>query len=308
MISSIRVVVPIFMAVVDLAWFRPDLIDPASHVPTGIGAVAFLDRLQRHLGLDSHQATCKHMIALQPERWPQARRPLQPIDVEYLSCECRKYFSYVNGTKRFEGKNVFRAGHSAQLIFDVAANAVPTAPTPTRINVIAGGPCSGKTTVLRALAAAGHRVRVETAERVLQEGVAAGRAAEELRADPVAWQQQMLASDFALFDGLPVDKLVFTDTSFVETLVFGARAGIAVGPNVASWLATKRYERVFFLDPLPDYERSAVRVESRASALQISAEVRRTYVKHGYEPVAVPMGSVPERVAFIESVLARSGG
>ena len=24
---------------------------------------------------------------------------------EYQSCECRKYFSYINGTKKFEGKN-----------------------------------------------------------------------------------------------------------------------------------------------------------------------------------------------------------
>jgi hypothetical protein len=99
---------PIFMAIIDLAWFRPDVIDPGSHVPTGIGAVAFLDRLQKHFGLDSHQHTCDRMIALQKEYWPEAKRAFQPIDVEYLSCECRKYYSYVNGTKLFEGKNVFR--------------------------------------------------------------------------------------------------------------------------------------------------------------------------------------------------------
>ena len=49
---------PIFMAIIDLAWFRPDVIDPASHVPTGIGAVAYLDRLQDYLGLENHQETC----------------------------------------------------------------------------------------------------------------------------------------------------------------------------------------------------------------------------------------------------------
>jgi len=99
---------PIFMTIIDLAWFRPDVIDPGSHVPTGIGAVAFLDRLQKHFGLDSHQQTCDRMIALQKEYWPEAKRVFQPIDIEYLSCECRKYYSYVNGTKLFEGKNVFR--------------------------------------------------------------------------------------------------------------------------------------------------------------------------------------------------------
>jgi len=98
---------PIFMAVIDLAWFRPDIIHPYSHVPTGIGAVAYLDRLQKYLGLKNHQETCEKMIELQGEYWPEAKRKFQPIDIEYLSCECRKYYSYVNGTKSFEGKNVF---------------------------------------------------------------------------------------------------------------------------------------------------------------------------------------------------------
>ena len=99
---------PIFMAIIDLAWFRPDVIDPASHVPTGIGAIAYLDLLQTYFDLEDHQQTRDRMIALQKEYWPEAKRAFQPIDIEYLSCECRKYYSYVNGTKQFEGKNVFR--------------------------------------------------------------------------------------------------------------------------------------------------------------------------------------------------------
>ena len=98
---------PVFMAITDIAWFRPDIIDPNSPVPTGIGAVAYLDRLQEYLGLDSHQQTCARMIELQKEYWPDAKREFHPIDIEYLSCECRKYHSYVNKTKLFEGKNIF---------------------------------------------------------------------------------------------------------------------------------------------------------------------------------------------------------
>jgi len=98
---------PIFMAVMDLAWFRPDIISPDSHVPTGIGAVAYLDRLQKYLSLNNHQQTCEKMIELQKDYWPEAKRPFKPIDIEYLACECRKYYSYVNGTKLFEGDNVY---------------------------------------------------------------------------------------------------------------------------------------------------------------------------------------------------------
>ena len=98
---------PIFMALVDLALLRPDLMRPESPVPTGIGAAPFLDRLQAHLGCASHQETAERMIELQTDHWPDAKRKFTPIDIEYLSCECRKYYSYVNGTKRFEGKNLF---------------------------------------------------------------------------------------------------------------------------------------------------------------------------------------------------------
>jgi len=98
---------PIFMALVDLALFRPELISPESPVPSGIGAAPYLDLLQRHLKCSNHQEVAGQMIKLQATYWPEARRKFTPIDIEYLSCECRKYFSYVNGTKKFEGKNLF---------------------------------------------------------------------------------------------------------------------------------------------------------------------------------------------------------
>ena len=98
---------PIFMALVDLALFKPDLISPDSPVPTGIGAAPYLDLLQRHLRCATHQETAQQMIKLQATYWPESRRRFTPIDIEYISCECRKYFSYINRTKKFEGKNLF---------------------------------------------------------------------------------------------------------------------------------------------------------------------------------------------------------
>ena len=98
---------PIFMALIDIAWFREDVIPITTDVPTGIGAEPYLDRLQKFLKLNSHQDVGLKMIELQKEYWPDAKRDFYPIDIEYQSCECRKYFSYVNGTKKFDGKNLF---------------------------------------------------------------------------------------------------------------------------------------------------------------------------------------------------------
>ena len=98
---------PIFMAVMDIAWFRPDIIKPYSNVPVGIGAVAYIDRLKSFLGKETDEEIFQHMVNVQKKYWAKAKRQFFPIDIEYLCCECRKYYSYVNGTKQFEGKNIF---------------------------------------------------------------------------------------------------------------------------------------------------------------------------------------------------------
>jgi predicted ATPase len=244
------------------------------------------------------------MIALQAEYWPGAKRSFQPIDIEYLSCECRKYHSYVNGTKQFEGKNRFKPGMSACLTCDIGAEDVPAREIQTQIHVLAGGPCSGKTTLIKALEQAGHRVELETAECILSTGIAAGSSASQLREDPVQWQREIIRRDFELFDGLAVDQPVFTDTSFIETLVFSARAGIELGPNMENWLRRKRYQTVFFLEPLHHYASNEVRMETSDTARQISEAVCQAYQHFGYEFIHVPALPVIERLSFIQSALA----
>ena len=241
-------------------------------------------------------------MRLQGQYWPEAKRQLQPIDIEYLSCECRKYWSYHNGTKNFEGKNRFRAGQTPHLEFDIAT-APPAEPIQTQICVIAGGPCSGKTTLIEALQSAGHTVLPETARVVLEAGIREGRTAEEMRADPLQWQQAIFRQDHAVFDGLPANSPVFTDTSFIETLVFGDRAGLCAGPNLRAWLEHKRYKHVFFLDPLEAYQETRVRLESQKTAQRISEQVWQQYLSCGYEPIVVSAGTVAERVAFIQETL-----
>ena len=187
----------------------------------------------------------------------------------------------------------------ADEVLDISPEQVPDAVTTTSIHVIAGGPCSGKTTLLKALAAAGYRTERETAEELLKAGVAAGETPEQMRADMVAWQSNLFMADFALFSRLAAGGVVFTDTSFLETLVFTERAGITVGPNIERWASRLRYATVFFLDPLEQYQQTAVRREDAATAAAISREARACYSRFGYQPVTVPAGDVDERVAFI---------
>ena len=129
----------------------------------------------------------------------------------------------------------------------------------------------------------------------------------------------LLKRDFALFDGLLSGgdgggggRVVVADTSFIETVVFSARAGIEMSPAVDDWIKSRRYENVFFL---PEgggggegYETSAVRMESHQTALLISREIQEAYRRHGYNLIAVPGGmSLEERCKFVEERIGKDG-
>ena len=56
----------------------------------------------------------------------------------------------------------------------------------------------------------------------------------------------LLKRDFALFDGLLSGgdgggggRVVVADTSFIETVVFSARAGIEMSPAVDDWIKSR---------------------------------------------------------------------
>ena len=58
-------------------------------------------------------------------------------------------YSYIIGTKKYEGKNVFKPGKSPMLSFDMPYKIEDSKAKTTDIYVIAGGPCSGKTSILK---------------------------------------------------------------------------------------------------------------------------------------------------------------
>ena len=165
---------------------------------------------------------------------------------------------------------------------------------------VLGGPCSGKTSIIQYLKNKGYQTIPETAEVLINEGIKAGIKVEDQRKDPLAWQMNLLKKDFELFDKLSKStEVVFTDTSFIETVVFGARAGIEPGPSVESWMKSMRYGQVFFLQPIEDYKSSQVRMESQKLALELSQEIQKAYKDYGYELIAIPAMEVSQRCEII---------
>ena len=93
-------------------------------------------------------------------------------------------------------------------------------------------------------------------------------------------EEEFKKKNQCVFKGLPTDEVIFTDTSFIETVVFSDMAGIMMGPGVEHWLRSKRYAAVFFLAPLEAYEQTQVRRRACTRTLACSAWTHAHVLKH----------------------------
>ncbi len=178
--------------------------------------------------------------------------------------------------------------------------------------VITGGPFSGKTTVVEALAARGYRTVPEAAIEVIEdltrahglEGQAAWRSANR-----AAFQVLILEKQVALEEAAAAaagEGPVFLDRGRLDGVAYCRVFGAAVPPEVEAGCRDLPYDRVFLLDTLADFDDRAAtgRTSDRARSLKIRDELRRTYAERGLEPVFVPERPVAERV---EAILAALG-
>ncbi|MBL4888830.1 MAG: ATP-binding protein [Candidatus Lindowbacteria bacterium] len=184
-------------------------------------------------------------------------------------------------------------------VLDIKKEEIPLEIVNTKIFVIAGGPCSGKTTLLEGLKRAGYRIEYETAEQLIKRGLQVGSTVEELRADVVKWQTLVFKEDFLLFSSFESAALVFVDTSFIETYVFTKLSGIQMGPHIDAWLRKFRFGGVFFLDKLERHEQTSIRIEDEETAEDLSRSILGAYQDFGYTPEIIPPVSVDERIKLI---------
>ncbi len=156
--------------------------------------------------------------------------------------------------------------------------------------VISGGPCSGKTTLVRELERIGYSVTTETAEEVYTEkGVE-----DHSRLSPSDWlkiQLEIEERQIRKESALTPDKLVFMDRSAVDSLAYHRRHGFKLEPRHVNFVRSNRYDAVFFLEMTKPYVIKGVRVEDEETARSLGKNVYNAYLSFGYRPMILP--SVP---------------
>lgn len=181
-----------------------------------------------------------------------------------------------------------------------------------RFFAVTGGPGSGKSTLIAALADAGYATSVEAGRGVIQDQVAIGGDALPW-GDRAAFAELMLAWEMrshhlaraAAGSGGPV----FFDRGVPDVAGYLALEGLPVPAHVARAVERFRYHRrAFIAPPWPEiYRQDGERRQDLAEAARTYDAMVATYGAAGYELIELPRASVAARVRFVERTIGAAG-
>lgn len=163
--------------------------------------------------------------------------------------------------------------------------------------VITGAPCSGKTTVIRALEQSGYPVVHEAARRTIAAEIAAGRDPEEIRRTPLSFQRRVLAAKLSLERRLRDAETVFIDRGIPDSVAYFQFSGLDPAEPLAHSRLV-RYRRIFFFERLPLVP-DEVRREPEAAVARLDALLTKAYRRLGYPIIPVPVLPVAARIDYI---------
>lgn len=183
---------------------------------------------------------------------------------------------------------------------------LPT-PTQTRWIAIAGGACSGKTTIVERLSEhLSWSVIPDYGRQVIQNALLAGISMENLVNNPSYYQGQISDAYIAACRHIPARQRVISDYGLPCVYAWSKAKRVEPSRSLIRACDEWRYEKVFMLSPLP-MEIDAVRAEATALKTRVVEEMNRAYRYFGYDPIHVPTfdsdpaTSIQKRFNFILS-------
>ena len=171
--------------------------------------------------------------------------------------------------------------------------------------VISGGPCSGKTTIIDELTAAGHTTIPEAATELIEDPAFDG-----LRADPREFQRQVLLrqieNEKRSLEAAEPGSVIFLDRGIGDGFGYLSYHGIEPFEELSkAWPESRERSRcVLFFESRPDYQAASHRSETPAEARRIHEILLADYRSRHDRIILIPWLPVEERLA---AVLEESG-
>lgn len=174
-----------------------------------------------------------------------------------------------------------------------------------RFFVFTGGPGTGKSTLIAALAAEGFAAMPEAGRSIIRARQAIG--ASPRGDDPAFFAELMLTFDMRNHDEAPrLSGPVLFDRGIPDLVGYLRLMNASVPDHFINAARRLRYNPVVFVAPhWPQiYRNDGERDQSPAEAAATSEAVEPAYREFGYEIVRLPLATVTERVAFVREVIA----
>jgi predicted ATPase len=159
-----------------------------------------------------------------------------------------------------------------------------------RFFVITGGPGSGKTTLIEALARVGFAVSVEAGRGVIQNQTAIGGRALPW-CDPAAFAELMLSWEMRSYRSMqPRTGPVFFDRSVPDAIGYLQLMGGPVPPYMQKAATVFRYNRqVFVASPWPEiFEPDEERKQDSGEAVRTCEMMKTVYGAYGHALIELP--------------------
>lgn len=175
-----------------------------------------------------------------------------------------------------------------------------------QFHIITGGPGSGKSSLIDALAAEGFRHMPEAGRAIIQDQVDIGGEALPW-ADREAFAYLMLQWEMRSYREAETGHgPVFFDRGIPDVIGYLRLCGLPVPDSISRAAEIRRYAtRVFVAPHWPAiYDQDAERKQTLAEAKATFEAMVEVYTGLGYELVLLPLATVAERVRFIRAQIA----
>lgn len=174
------------------------------------------------------------------------------------------------------------------------------------LHVITGGPGSGKTTLIDALAAAGMRHMPEAGRAIIRDQTDIGGTALPW-ADRRAFALLMLGWELRSYrEAVDAPGPVFFDRGIPDVIGYLQLCGLPVPASARRAAERRRYAEKVFIAPLwpAIFEQDAERKQTLAEAKATYQTMVEVYTGLGYTLVPLPLAPVAERVRFVQAQIA----
>lgn len=171
--------------------------------------------------------------------------------------------------------------------------------------VFTGGPGAGKTTLLDALSALGYYCVPDVARNIIKDRRSRGLSP---RPDPIEFANEIFTNDVANYLAAPSSEVSFFDRGVIDSMGMMKMCGGITAQELEQNLHRYRYNRFVFLFPPWEeiYETDDERDQSFEDAQHVFESTKTWYSKNSYQMTLTPIGTIDERVAFIEKSVAKA--